>query len=152
MNCVRQHCRRFIGIVEATIPSQPSIVNFGWSIHSLVRILHSSLSISTYWLLLLLDFLTGIFMLRNCYCYFYHSLRGDFWVCSRYHRVDDICNSASLRFYVSVIVSGINVSLTRRYLCHVSWTTTCSRHSREYCRLDDTCMPAAFLLLCFSIF
>ena len=77
MNCVRQHCRCFTGIVEATIPSQPSAINFGWSIHSLVRILYSTLSICTYLLLLVLEFLTlGIFMLRNCYCYFYHSLHG----------------------------------------------------------------------------
>ena len=31
-----------------TIPSEPSSVYFGWSIHSVVRILHSTLSISTY--------------------------------------------------------------------------------------------------------
>ena len=152
MNCIRQHYRGFTGIVEAMIPSQPSAVNFGWSIQSLVRILHSSLSICTYLLLLQLEFLTGIFMLRNCCCYFYHSLHGNFWVCSWYCRGDNICNSASFRFYFLVIVSGINVLSMRRYLCHVWWTTTCSRHSREYRCLDDTCMPATLLLLCFWIF
>ena len=152
MNCVRQHCRGFTGIVEATIPSQPSAINFGWSIQSLVRVLHSSLSICTYLLLLLLEFLTGVFMLRNCHCYFYHSLHGDLWVCSWYHRGDDICISAYFSFYFSVIVSGIHVSPTRRYLCHVWWTTACSRHSREYRRLDDTYMPAALLLVYFWIF
>ena len=152
VNCVRQHCQGFTSIVEATIPSQPSAINFGWSIHSLVRILHPSLSICTYLLLLLLEFLTGIFMLSNYYCYFFHSLHGDFWVCSWYRRGDDICNSASFRFYFSLIVSGIIVSSTRRYLCHVWWTTACSRHRKEYRRFDDTCMPAVLLLLCFWIF
>ena len=151
MNCVRQHCRGFTGIVQATIPSQPSAVNFGWSIQSLIRILHSSLSICTYLLLLLLEFLTGIFMLRNSY-YFYHSLHGDFWICSWYRRGDDIYNSAYFSFYFLVIVSDINVSSTRRYLCHVWWTTTCNRHNRKYRRLNDTCMPAVLLLLCFWIF
>ena len=152
MNCVCQHCQGFTRIVKATIPSQPSAVYFEWSIQSLVRILHSSLSICTYLLPLLLEFLTGIFMLKNCYCYFFHSLLGDFWVCSWYRQGDDIYNSASFRFYVSVIISGIIVSSTRRYLCHVWWTTACSRHSKEYRRLDGTCMPAALLLLCFWIF
>ena len=91
-------------------------------------------------------------MLRNCYYYFYHSLHGDFWVCSWYHRGDDICNNTYFSFYFSVFASGINVSSMRRYLCHVWWTTASSRHSRQYCRLDDTCMPAALLLVCFWCF
>ena len=128
VNCVRQHCRGFTGIVEATIPSQPSAVNFGWSIHSLVRILHSSLSISTYLLLLLLEFLTRIFMLWNSYCYFHHSLHGDFWVCSRYHRGDDTCISNYRSLHFLVIVLGMKVSSTRRYLCHgFCSTTACNR-------------------------
>ena len=149
MNCVHQHCRGFTGIVEVMIPSQPSTINFGWSIHSLVRILHSSLSICTYLLLLLLDFQTGIFMLRNCYCYFFHSLHGNFWVCSRYRRGDDtrICDYRSLHFLV--IVLGLKVSSWRRYLYHgFCSTTVCNRQSSQYRRVDDTCNAASSVLLC----
>ena len=149
MNCVRQHCRRFTGIVEATIPSQPSAVNFGWSIQSFVRILHSSLSICTYLLLLLLEFLTGIFMLRNCYCYFFHSLHGDFCVCSSYRQGDDTCISDYSSSHFLVIVLNMKVSSTRRYLCHgFCSTTTCNRQSSRYCRVDNTCNAASSVLLC----
>ena len=149
VNCVHQHCRRFTGIIEAMIPSQPSAVNFGWSIHSLVQILHSSLSICTYLLLLLSKFLTGIFMLRNCYYYFYHSLHGDFWVCSRYHRGDDTCISDYRTSHFLLIVLGMKVSSTRRYLCHGFYSkTACNRQSSQYRRVDDTCNAASSVLLC----
>ena len=149
MNCIRQHCRCFTDIVEATIPSQPSAVNFGWSIQSLVRILHSSLSICTFLLLLLLEFLTGIFMLRNCYCYVFHSLHGDFCVCSSYRRGNNICISNYSSSHFLVIVLGMKVSSTRRYLCHgFCSTTACNRQSSQYRRRDDTCNAAASVRLC----
>ena len=122
---------------------------FGWSIQSLVRILHSSLFICTYLLLLLLEFLTAIFMLRNCYCYFYHSLYGDFLVCSWYHRGDDTCISDYSSSHFLVIVLGMKVSSTQQYLCHgFCFTTACNRQSSQYRRVDDTCIAASSVLPC----